>query len=391
MTSLTNGTEYFFKVTATNAGGEGAASTEASATPQVPAPGAPSGLSLTAGNAQVAASWNAVSGATGYTLYYSTASISDLTASGVTAVPNLTGTSRTVTSLTNGTPYFFKVTATNAGGESAASSEVSATPTLVTGFVVFRDALSGGGEGPQMVVLPTGSFSMGSPSTETGRDADEGPVRTVTISKRIAMGRYEVTFADYDRFADAPGTTQGRPADEGWGRGSRPVIRVSRADAEAYAAWLSTQTGKTYRLPSEAEWEYAARAGTTTAYSFGASINCSQANYGRQLAGPCNTGSNASLVRTVAVGSFLANAFGLFDMHGNATEWVKDCYVNTYTGAPTDGSARTSCGSSTLPILRGGAWVSTSQNLRSAGRFSNSAVTSSFSSRTVGFRLVRDF
>ena len=179
-------------------------------------------------------------------------------------------------------------------------------------------------------------------------------------------------------------------ADEGWGRGSRPVIRVSRADAEAYAGWLSTQTGKTYRLPSEAEWEYAARAGMTTVYSFGASITCSQASYGRQLGSSCNTGSNASLTRTVTVGSFAANAFGLHDMHGNAAEWVEDCYFNTYTGAPSDGSARTSCGSSTLPILRGGSWVSTSQNLRSAGRFSASTVTSSFSSSTIGFRLVRD-
>ena len=384
--NLTNGTQYFFKVTASNTGGEGSASAEASATT---APGAPTNPSATAGNAQATVSWTAVGGATSYTVYYSTSTISDITTSGVRSV-NATTTSHIVTSLTNGTEYFFKVTATNVGGEGAASSEVSATPTLVAGFVVFRDTLSGGGEGPQMVVLPTGSFSMGSPSGETGRDADEGPLRTVTISKRIAMGRYEVTFADYDRFADAQGTPQTRPADEGWGRGSRPVIRVSRVDAEAYAGWLSTQTGKTYRLPSEAEWEYAARAGTATAYSFGASINCNQANYGRQLGGSCNTGSNASLARTVAVGSFPANAFGLFDMHGNATEWVKDCYFNTYTGAPTNGSARTSCGSSTLPILRGGAWVSTSQNLRSAGRFSNSAVTSSFSSTTVGFRLVRD-
>ena len=268
-----------------------------------------------------------MTGAMSYTVYYSQSPITSLTAAGVIAVQNLTGTSHTVTGLPNGTPVFFRVTASNAGGESPASGEVSATPTLVPGFVVFRDTLSGGGEGPQMVVLATGSFSMGSPTTEANRDADEGPVRRVTISKRIAMGRYEVTFDDYDRFADAAGTTQTRPADEGWGRGTRPVINVTLANAKAYAAWLSAQTGKTYRLPSEAEWEYAARAGTTTAYSFGASITCIQASYGRRAGvapanRPCNTGNNLDLARTSAVGSFAANSFGLYDMHGNVWEWV---------------------------------------------------------------------
>ena len=128
---------------------------------------------------------------------------------------------------------------------------------------VFRDALESGGEGPQMVVLPTGRFRMSSPAGESGRDSDEGPQRTVTISQGIAMGRHEVMFADYDRFVSATGGA--RPDDEGWDRGRRPVINVSREDAQAYATWLSAQTGKACRLPSESEWEYAARAGTETA------------------------------------------------------------------------------------------------------------------------------
>ena len=252
---------------------------------------------------------------------------------------------------------------------------------------VFRDVLKDGGPGPEMVVLPTGSFRMGSPSGEAGRYNDEWPVRTVTIGKRLAMGRYEVTFADYDRFADAH-SSRTRPDDEGWGRGSRPVINVSQEDAQAYAAWLSAQTGKRYRLPSEAEWEYAARAGTSTRYSWGDSIACNQASYGLRSGGPCNTGGDINLVRTAVVGGFAANAFGLYDMHGNVREWVEDCYVDTYTGAPTDGSARdTGCGSRIRAVLRGGAWRNNSRSLRSAYRYTSGP---SASNRFGGFRLVQD-
>ena len=227
---------------------------------------------------------------------------------------------------------------------------------------VFRDPLKDGGYGPTMVVLPTGSFRMGSPSGEEGRYSDEGPVRTVTIGKRIAMGRYEVTFADYDRFVAA--TNGRRPDDEGWGRGSRPVINVNWNEAKAYATWLSAQTGKSYRLPSESEWEYAARAGTETAYSWGNEIGVNRAN--------CDgCGSQWDDEQTSPVGSFEPNAFGLYDMHGNVYEWVEDCYVNTYTGAPSDGSARTSgCGSDVFwAVVRGGSWFVYPQYLRSASRY----------------------
>ena len=382
VTGLTNGTPVFFRVTATNAAGESPASAQTSATPAAP-PGAPTNLSATAGNARVELSWTAVSGATRYTVYYSTSTISDITASSVRSV-GTTSTSVTVTGLPNGTLHYFVVTATTAGGESAASSGASTTPTLVDGFVVFRDALSGGGEGPQMVVLPTGNFTMGSPSNETGRFNSEGPTRTVTISKRIAMGRYEVTFDDYKRFTDDSTTTQTLPADGGWGRGTRPVIYVSWNDARAYATWLSTQTGKTYRLPSESEWEYAARAGASTRYSWGDSIGCSQARYGHDR-GEC---SNTRDGGTVSVGSFEANAFGLFDMNGNVSEWAADCFVNTYTGAPSDGSARTTnCGANVQYITRGGGWFDDARRLRSAFR---SARRPSDSVSSNGFRLVQD-
>ena len=246
---------------------------------------------------------------------------------------------------------------------------------------VFRDALKDGGEGPAMVVLPTGLFRMGSPDVEADRNDNEGPVRTVNISQRIAMGRYEVTFAEYDRFVAA---TRGRwPDDEGWGRGSRPVIKVSREEAKAYAVWLSAQTGKTYRLPSESEWEYAARADTRTRYSWGDSIGCSQTRYGRRSGGECSNSRDG----TVPVGSFAANAFGLFDMHGNVWEWVEDCWHENYRGASTYGSAWTTSCEDSRAVLRGGSWDGSPRNLRAANRDRGGP---SNRYNIVGFRLVQD-
>ena len=274
------------------------------------------------------------------------------------------------------------------------SSRVSGT--------VFHDALKDGGDGPEMVVLPTGRFRMGSPAGEAGRDPDEGPLHTVTISKRIAMGRYEVTFADYDRFVAATGAA--RPDDEGWGRGRRPVIYVSQEDAKAYATWLSAQTGKTYRLPSEAEWEYAARAGTSTRYSWGDSIGCHQARHSRRPqirisdeGKPVVEGEDLVLLpsgecsntmdRTVAVGSFEPNAFGLYDLHSNVWEWVEDCWHNNYQGAPTDGRAWTTGCVEARAVVRGGSWYYNPRHLRAALR---NWLRPSFRYFDSGFRLVQD-
>ena len=245
---------------------------------------------------------------------------------------------------------------------------------------VFRDALKSGGKGPAMVVLPTGRFRMGSKNDERGRDDDEGPVRTVTISRSIAMGRYEVTFAEYDRFARATG--RDRPDGEGWwGRGNRPVIYVSQKDAQAYAAWLSNETGKRYRLPSESEWEYAARAGTSTRYSWGNEI-------GRNRANCDGCGSKWDDKKTAPVGSFAANAFGLYDLHGNVWEWVEDCWHNNYEGAPSDGRAWTSgCDGGARAVVRGGSWYVIPQGVRSAYRNWN---WPSYRYFLVGFRLVQD-
>ena len=187
----------------------------------------------------------------------------------------------------------------------------------------FRDCA----ECPLLVEVPSGTYEMGSPPTEEGRDGDEGPQHTVTIGYRLAVGVYEVTFAEWDACVADGGCDGYRPSDEGWGRGARPVINVSWNDARAYVAWLSRKTGRSYRLLSESEWEYVARAGTTTRYHTGDTIALSQANY-----------ANAS-GQTVEVGSYAANVFGLHDVHGNVWEWTQDCRNSSYTGAPTDGSA----------------------------------------------------
>ena len=228
---------------------------------------------------------------------------------------------------------------------------------------IFRDPLASGGEGPQMVAIPAGTFQMGSPAGETGRESDEGPLHRVTVAA-FALGRYEVTFAEYLLFAQATGRAQ--PSDKGWGGGRRPVINVSWTDAQGYATWLSKETGQTYRLPSEAEWEYAARAGTTTANWWGDDIQ-----RGTEVMANCDgCGSEWDLTKTAPVGQFAANAFGLHDMHGNVWEWTQDCWHGSYVGAPKDGAAweATEGGDCTFRVVRGGSWFGEPAWVRSAFR-----------------------
>jgi len=176
-----------------------------------------------------------------------------------------------------------------------------------------------------MVVIPAGTFRMG--DIQGGGWSDEQPVHQVSVA-RFAMGKYEVTFAEYDKFAEATGRS--KPDDYGWGRGNRPVMNVSWDDATAYLDWLAEQTGKPYRLPTEAEWEYAARAGTETQYWWGNDI-------GTNLANCYSSGSEWSGKQTAPVGSFQANPFGLYDTVGNLWEWCADPWHSNYQGAPTDG------------------------------------------------------
>src|SRR5512132_2381056 len=182
------------------------------------------------------------------------------------------------------------------------------------------------------MALPLGEFLMGSPEDEEGRFNDEGPQHRVTIGRRFAIGPYPVTFDEYDHFCAV--TLRAKPADEGWGRGRRPVINVSWKDAKAYVSWLSQHTGKPYRLPSEAEWEYAARAGTTTRYTFGDAVTPKYANYSES-----EFGKTTEVWPSWRCTAATPNAWGLHDMHGNVWEWVEDVYHDSYKGAPTDGTA----------------------------------------------------
>jgi formylglycine-generating enzyme required for sulfatase activity len=202
----------------------------------------------------------------------------------------------------------------------------------------FRDNLAGGQPCPmcpEMVVVPAGSFKMGSPANEELRFTDERPRHDVMISRPFAVGRFAVTFDEWDACVNDGGCNGYRPSDEQWGRADRPVINVNWDDAKSYVAWLSHKTGKTYRLLSESEREYVTRAGTTTSFWWGSSISTKQANY-------FGNGSKEEYrAKTVPVDSFQANPWGLYQLHGNVWEWAEDCYHDSYAGAPSNGSAWT--------------------------------------------------
>ena len=223
---------------------------------------------------------------------------------------------------------------------------------------------------PDMVVVPAGEFLMGSPADETDRDGDEGPRHKVTIAKPFAVGKFEVTWNEWEACVADNGCDGAGPkragGDNGWGKGRRPVIEVSWDDAKTYAAWLSKKSGKPYRLLTEAEWEYAARAGTTTPFHFGATITPDDANYDGSRA--YRDGDKGTFrEKTVEVGTFPANAFGLHDMHGNVWEWVEDCYKKDYESVPNDGYAVVA-DDCRLRVLRSGSWFSKPGHLRSAVR-----------------------
>ena len=269
----------------------------------------------------------------------------------------------------------------------------AAVSELVAGNT-FRDCVSC----PAMVVVPTGIFMMGSPESQVGFLEWDGPRHRVTIGNRFAAGVYEVTFAEWDTCALAGGCGDHWPADEGWGRGARPVVNVSWEDTQAYLAWLSAETGEEYRLLTEAEWEYVARAETESARYWGESeaAQCRYANGYDQATHadaqytsdfdwtepvPC---SDAHVV-TAPVGSFEPNPFGLYDVIGNVQEWTEDCWNDGYAGAPVDGSAwRT--GDCSQRSQRGGSWDLPPFGLRSANRFSWSSDSRDSST---GFRVAR--
>lgn len=264
-------------------------------------------------------------------------------------------------------------------------------------------ALSGCGESiaefkdcddcPLMVVIPAGSFLMGSPQSETERSDNEGPRRQVSISSPLAIGKFEVTFEEWDACVDAGRCDGYRPNDNGLGREKRPVFNVTWFHAKSYVDWLAEITSERYRLLSEAEWEYAARAGTTTARYWGQSADegCGFTN-----AADITTKETFSEYETVTcrdgsifpeiVGSFSANDFGLHDMLGNVFERVEDCWHDSYEGAPQDGAPWIS-GDCSKRVLRGGSWGSKPSSVRTAYRGSGLTNSKTF---VAGFRVARD-
>ncbi len=245
------------------------------------------------------------------------------------------------------------------------------TPKLI---VTFKDC----DDCPEMVVVPPGNFLMG--DLHGVGYFSEKSIRAVRIDYVFAVGKFEVTFDEWTACLSDGGCNGYRPDDLGWGRSDRPVVHVSWQDAKTYVKWLSRKTDKTYRLLSEAEWEYAARATSRTMFPWGNSIGSGYAN--------CDgCGSLWDDDLTAPVGSFAPNAFGLHDMHGNVYEWVEDCWHSDYQGAPSDGSAWTSGGVCQVRILRGGSYDDTPVLVRSANRDGN--ITSDRYNLFSGIRVAR--
>lgn len=304
---------------------------------------------------------------------------------GKAATPNVAPWAATVQSAT---------TIQNTGAVAIAAPGASAPGSII------RD-----GPGPEMVLIPAGNFVMGIPPAETEReggpasaDDDARPQHKVTIARPFYLGKHPVTRGAFAAFAQATGL-----AAQGWRKpgfaqtDEHPVVNVSHADAEAYAAWLSRETGKDYRLPSEAEWEYAARAGTTTArfWGDGRAEACRYANVADETLRKANKdkpdaqryfGCDDGFANTSPVGSFQPNSFGLYDMLGNVWEWLADHWHENYDNAPDDGSAWTTPGSAARRVLRGGAWDYYPRNLRAGYR---NPLEPGLRLIDVGFRLAR--
>nr|VFK60212.1 MAG: Formylglycine-generating enzyme, required for sulfatase activity, contains SUMF1/FGE domain [Candidatus Kentron sp. TUN]VFK69687.1 MAG: Formylglycine-generating enzyme, required for sulfatase activity, contains SUMF1/FGE domain [Candidatus Kentron sp. TUN] len=248
----------------------------------------------------------------------------------------------------------------------------------------FYDQLADGSRGPALQPIPAGEFLMGSPESEG--DRSEHPQHHVRIAAPFAIGTWPVTFEEYDHFCSATGRKP--PSDQGWGRRRHPVINVSWQDAVDYCVWLSKETGHRYRLPSEAEWEYAARAGTRTGYwwddRFDDGSGVRRANYD-------DTQGGSDVKHTSFVGSFAPNPFGLYDTAGNVWEWVADCWHDNYQNAPSDGRVWTeeNLGDCAHRVVRGGSWNNDPVELRSASRSRYHASDVTYS--LLGFRLAREF
>jgi formylglycine-generating enzyme required for sulfatase activity len=253
-----------------------------------------------------------------------------------------------------------------------AASQPSVAPARLSAGTTFRDF----DISPEMVVVPAGRFTMGDQTP--GRNQHELPLREVTIGKPIAVGRFPVLFQEWETYLTRSKHRAYNPDDCSWGRGRRPVINVSWLDAQAFVEWLRAVSGKPYRLMSEAEWEYCCRSNTNTSYYTGPVVRPREAHFSGIELGDAQ--------RTVEVGGFAPNAFGLFDMHGNVWEWVSDRWHDNYVNGPNDGSSWNS-GNSERRVARGGSWLYGGDAARSSCRRWN---TASYRSNNIGFRVARE-
>ncbi len=260
----------------------------------------------------------------------------------------------------------------------SASAEIPVKPGLGE---FFKDCP----ECPEMVMVPSGTFIMGSPEDEVDRLDYENPQHAVTFSKPFAVGRFAVTFAEWDACVADGGCGGHRPSDQGWGRGKRPVVNANWDDAKAYVQWLSKKTGKPYRLLSESEREYAARAGTGTAFWWGSAITSENANYDGSYIYAGGGERGVYRRKTMPADSFKPNPWGLYQVHGNVWEWAEDCRHLSYDGAPADGSPWIS-GDCAAHVLRGGSWADDPVDLRAANRVNNYPI---HRSNKCGFRVAR--
>jgi len=245
--------------------------------------------------------------------------------------------------------------------EAAAAAALSNTPVSVGPVQAGSSPM-----GIEMVVINSGAGKLGSPDFEKKRKRHEGPMRDTYINYQFEVSKYEITFDDWDKCVSDGGCSGHKPNDKGWGRGKRPVIDVSFNDAKNFLKWLNGKTGGDYRLLSEAEWEYVARAGQDAPFGNGYDLSAQDANFNGTA--PYGSGAKGPYLRkTQPVGQYAPNAFGVHDMHGNVYEWIEDCYSPDHSGSAGDGSARTD-GDCKFRLMKGGSWVAHGYQARAAAR-----------------------
>ncbi|MEK8015935.1 MAG: SUMF1/EgtB/PvdO family nonheme iron enzyme [Candidatus Parabeggiatoa sp.] len=346
---------------------------------------APNPFSATPGEHQITLTWQPITGAASYSVYWQTPD-------GTTQNVSVKATAYVHTGLQNDINYTYWITAVSPTGlESSPSTTIAAMPQFPRGKV-FQDTLADGSLGPKMVVIPAGTFRMG--DIQGGGDSDEQPVHEVSVA-RFAMGEYELTVGEFRLFVEATGyQTEAEKGDgcfvnldndryfekvkeANWRNpyfsqtDNQPVTCISWNDATAYAAWLTQQTGQQYRLPTEGEWEYAARAGTETKYWWGNEASHDYANYGTDVCCSGVAAGQDQWIYTSPVGSFAPNAFGLYDTAGNLWEWTCSEYESRYQGKETQCLEQAHSDNDSLFVLRGGSWGGGALWVRSAVRGRN--------------------